>query len=309
MGTPNRRWTAAVLAFSIATLVATSAQSAHFKEYGETRYPIVLIPGLLGFDSLFGIVDYFAGIPEALTDAGAEVYFARGSLTNSSELRAAQLLPQLEEIAAISGADKLNLIAHSQGAIDARILAAMRPDLIASVTSVGGPHLGAPLADLVARPVIGALPAAGLGILADLIALITGSEDPNDVRAAMRFLSRDSMADFNRRYPAAIPATRCGQGAAVVDGVHYFSWSGVGSLTNPIDLLDVFWTLTSLISEEPNDGLVGRCSSHLGTVIRDNYFHNHIDETNMLVGLIFAWGAKPPTLFRTHANRLKNAGL
>ena len=98
-------------------------------------------------------------------------------------------------------------------------------------------------------------------------------------------------------------------GAAIVNGVHYYSWSGVGSITNPLDLLDVFWTLTSLISEEPNDGLVGRCSSHLGTVIRDDYFHNHIDETNMLVGLVFAFGAKPPSLFRAHANRLKNRGL
>jgi triacylglycerol lipase len=35
-----------------------------------------------------------------------------------------------------------------------------------------------------------------------------------------------------------------------------------------------------VVYPEANDGLVGKCSSHLGTVIRDNYFHNHLDEVN-----------------------------
>ena len=60
---------------------------------------------------------------------------------------------------------------------------------------------------------------------------------------------------------------------------------------------------------EANDGLVGRCSSHLGTVIRDNYFHNHLDEVNQILGLVSIFESNPTTVFRTHANRLKNAGL
>lgn len=95
----------------------------------------------------------------------------------------------------------------------------------------------------------------------------------------------------------------------MVNGIHYYSWSGVGKLTNPLDPLDPMWRATSLIGNERNDGMVGRCSSHLGTVIRDNYFQNHIDETNMLFGLVAPFAAKPKTLYRKHANRLKNAGL
>ena len=60
---------------------------------------------------------------------------------------------------------------------------------------------------------------------------------------------------------------------------------------------------------EANDGLVGRCSSHLGTVVRDNYFQNHLDEVNQILGLVSIFETSPPTLFRDHANRLKNAGL
>ncbi|HKA30564.1 MAG TPA: hypothetical protein VKH82_14375, partial [Candidatus Binatia bacterium] len=31
--------------------------------YTKTKYPIVLAHGLFGFDQLFGVIDYFFGIP------------------------------------------------------------------------------------------------------------------------------------------------------------------------------------------------------------------------------------------------------
>ena len=106
-----------------------------------------------------------------------------------------------------------------------------------------------------------------------------------------------------------MPATACGEGAAVVNGIRYYSWSGTGILTNALDVSDAALALTSLFYAEANDGLVGRCSSHLGTVIRDNYFQNHLDEVNQVLGLVSIFESNPTTLFRSHANRLKNAGL
>jgi triacylglycerol lipase len=44
-------------------------------------------------------------------------------------------------------------------------------------------------------------------------------------------------------------------------------------------------------------------------VIRDNYFHNHIDEINHALGLVSIFETNPKTLFRNHASRLKNLGL
>ena len=201
-------------------------QAAATSDYAATRYPIVLMPGLLGFDQLLGALDYFPGIPEALVEGGAQVYAARGSMLGSVATRAAQIVPQLEEIKAISGAARLNLIAHSQGALEARLIAATRPELVASVTSIGGPNTGAALADLVVRPVVGALPAAGLALLGELMRLLVGSDDPNDVHAAMASLTTAGVAAFNAAYPAALPAQRCGEGAPVVDGIRYYSWSG-----------------------------------------------------------------------------------
>jgi triacylglycerol lipase len=80
-------------------------------------------------------------------------------------------------------------------------------------------------------------------------------------------------------------------------------------LTNALDVSDGLLGLTSLFYPEANDGLVGRCSSHLGDVIRDDYFQNHLDEVNQVLGLVSIFESNPKTLFRNQANRLKNLGL
>ncbi|VEB43459.1 Lactonizing lipase precursor [Chromobacterium violaceum] len=63
---------------------------------------------------------------------------AEVSATGSNETRGEQLLQQVRRILAITGAQKVNLIGHSQGAPTARYVAGVRPDLVASVTTVGG---------------------------------------------------------------------------------------------------------------------------------------------------------------------------
>lgn len=277
--------------------------------HAATRHPIVLIPGIFGFEKLLGTVEYFPAIREALADGGAQVFIVFGSGVNSSEVRAGQIVPQLEEIKAITGAERLNLIAHSQGSIDARIIAARRPDLVASLTSIGGPHKGAALADRLLTPA-GALAQPLVGALGDLMTLLAGSTHPNDVRPALEAMSTEGMARFNAAHPAGVPTSACGQGDAVVGGIRYYSWSGVGNLTNALDLLDPLWVVNGVSSPlDRNDGLVSRCSSHFGQVIRDDYPQNHIDETNMVFGLVMPFGPRPPTLYRNHANRLKNVGL
>jgi pimeloyl-ACP methyl ester carboxylesterase len=66
---------------------------------------------------------------------------------DSSEVRGEQLLVQIERIRRETGADKVNLIGHSQGSLTARYAAAKRPEWVASVTSVAGPNHGSELAD------------------------------------------------------------------------------------------------------------------------------------------------------------------
>src|SRR5262245_17228391 len=178
------------------------AASARGTGYTQTRYPIVLAHGMGGFDRLFGVYEYFYGIPAELRAGGAKVYVTNVSAFGDADARGEQLLAQVEYIAAASGAGKVNLVGHSQGGIDVRYVLAARPDLVASVTTVGTPHEGADLADwLVAHTdadgftgaVVDALGSA-LGFVLDLLA---GTDHPQDAIAALNQLSSAGMSAFN----------------------------------------------------------------------------------------------------------------
>ncbi len=280
----------------------------------KTRYPIVLAHGLAGFDELFGVFEYFFGIPNALRDRGATVFVTQVSAFNSTAARGEQLLDQVETIVAITGKPKVNLIGHSHGGLDVRYVASVRPDLVASATAVAGPHKGADLADFLRANVENGSFTEGVlsffaNSLGTVLGLLSGSTDPQDAVLALDALTASGAAAFNAQHPQGVPTSACGQGASSVNGVRYYSWSGTGILTNVFDLSDPALALTSLFYDLPNDGLVDRCSSHLGSVIRDNYFQNHLDEVNQLLGLVSIFESNPRTLFRNHANRLKNAGL
>lgn len=302
-----------------ATLTATlcvgaMATDVHAAGYTETEYPIILAHGLSGFDSLFGVVDYWPGIVWELERDGAEVFVTEVSQFNDTAVRGQQLLDQVEEIVALTGSPKVNLVGHSHGGLDARWVAAQRPDLVASVTTVGSPHQGAELADFVrfllvedsfGESILGGI-TGGLG---SVLALLSGTSNPQDPIAALDALTSDGLDEFNADYPQGLPASPCGEGPAVVDGVRYFSWSGTRPLTNVFDVSDGLFAFTTLVYAEDNDGVVGRCSSHLGTVIRDDYQQNHLDEVNLAFGLVHWFSVNPKTLYRQHANRLANLGL
>lgn len=282
--------------------------------YTATKYPVVLCHGMAGFDSLFGVLDYFYGVESSLTSSGAKVFITHVPQFNSSEARGEALLAQVEHIVAVSGKAKVNLIGHSHGGLDARYVAAVRPDLVASVTTVGTPHKGAELATFLRNNIKnGGFSELVLSTLASslgtLLGLLSGHTTTQDSLAALDSLSKTGAAAFNAKYPAGLPTTTCGQGASTANGVRYYSWSGTSSLTNILDVGDGALGVSSLVYGEDNDGLVGKCSSHLGTVLRDDYSMNHLDEVNQLFGLTALFATNPKTVFRTQANRLKNDGL
>lgn len=288
-----------------------------WSSYAKTRYPIVLAHGMGGFDAI-GPIEYFYGIPGNLTTNGARVYITTVASFSNSTVRGEQLLKQIKTIQAITGAPKVNIIGHSQGTLDARYVAGVAPQRVASVTGVGGPNTGSPVADLV-TDVSGVVGPELTGVLGsvvngffDFVNLLSGATYEQDSLAGLAQLSAPEMAAFNARFPGGMPAASnpCGQGAASANGVRYYSWGGTGVLTNPLDISDYPLSLTSLaFGFEPNDGLVGRCSSHLGSVVRDNYFMNHLDEVNQVLALRSLFETNPVSVFRQHANRLKKAGL
>lgn len=286
-----------------------------FANYTQTKYPIVLVHGIFGFDDIVGI-DYFYGIPQALTSDGAQVFVASVSAANSSQLRGEQLLVQVEYILALTGAEKVNLFGHSQGAQTVRYVASVKPELVASVTSIGGVNWGSKVADIVRNTVPeGSFTEAFADTLANgfaaIISFFSGQTmQPQDALAALEVLTTSGTLSFNQRYPEGVPNHYCGEGEMLAsNGVMYFSWSGSKGLTNILDPLDGAISLLSLAFSEPSDGLVSSCSSHLGLVIKDNYKMNHLDEINHSFGIHHLFETDPVTVYRRHANRLKNIGL
>ncbi|WP_417174744.1 esterase/lipase family protein [Vibrio alginolyticus] len=299
--------------FTLVTVPITSVYAA--TGYTQTKYPIVLVHGLFGFDTLAG-VDYFFGIPHSLTKDGAKVYVAQVSATNSSEVRGEQLLAQVETLLAATGAEKVNLIGHSHGGPTTRYVASVRPDLVASVTSIGGVNKGSKVADLVRGTVSEGSGSEQLAVklaqgLTTLINLLSGGSDlDQDPLASLAALTTEGSLAFNQHYQEGVPTSECGNGDLLAsNGVYYYSWTGSSTFTNVFDPTDAAMMVLGLAFDGPNDGLVGACSTHLGKVIRDDYQMNHLDEINGLLGIHHLFETDPVTLYRQHANRLKLQGL
>lgn len=285
--------------------------------YAKTQNPVVLAHGIAGFSNIAG-VDYFYGVPADLTANGAKVFVSLASSFNASgDVRGEQLLRQVEIISALNQGRKVNLIGHSQGGLDSRYVAGVKPQLVASVTSVGTPHTGTAVADLVLKVAkgepTGLLQSVASGIVNVAAKLITGlsggNYDQNSL-GALDTLSTAGSAKFNQRFPAGLPTTACGTGATSHNGIKLYSWGGTQPLTNVLDPLDVLFGTSSLaFMGKASDGMVERCSNHFGQIIRDNYAMNHGDLVNQVLGLTYLFETSPKTVYRQHVNRLKNAGL
>ncbi|MCG6576731.1 triacylglycerol lipase [Pseudomonas sp. AF32] len=286
-----------------------------------TQFPILLVHGLFGFDRVAG-GQLFQGIKQTLRAAGARVFIPHLSATHTNEARGEELLTQVDRVLSGTGATRVNLIGHGQGALAARYAAAVAPDRIASVTSVSGPNHGSELADFLRKALTpGRLPehvASKVATLfADFISLLGGQAQlPHHAIAALGALTTEGVGAFNDKFPQGLPKNWGSKGPDVVNGVRYYSWSGTlqdapGDAPDAAAPLQAFCRAFSeyFITEAgQNDGLVGRFSSHLGKVIRSDYPMDHMDAIDQGSGRARK-GADPVALYVKHAERLRKAGL
>ncbi len=316
-GRSGRRLLAMTATVAVTLLAAGSANAwcIFSCSYAKTKYPIVLAHGFLGADSYLGIIDYWYGIEDYIEDKGGTVYVTETSAANSSAARGEQLIVQLDELRAIRGKpnEKYNLIGHSQGGLDVRYVAGVRPDLVASITTVGSPHTGVDFVDQFGGDIGGLTDFLGSAV--EILWGLLGNDNPVDMQAALEQFSPSAIASFNDDpvFGQGMPTTYCGEGEAVSQTPagprRNYSWTGDDPYTNALDPLDPAFAIVALLFDEPNDGLVEVCGAHFGDVLRDDYKMNHLDEVNQMLGITAIFETDPKTVFRNHANRLKKAGL
>ena len=115
------------------------------------RYPVLLVHGM-GFrdDQPIG---YWGRIPRVLESAGCRIFYGNQDSNASIETNGAHLARRIDEILAETGAEKVNIIAHSKGGLDARyaISTLGMGDRVASLTTMSTPHHGSKTVDLLLR--------------------------------------------------------------------------------------------------------------------------------------------------------------
>ena len=147
----------------------------------NTRYPIVLVHGLAMKDTFF--MKSWGRIDRLLRVQGYTVYKSNADGFGTVESNAAQLKAEIEDILRETNADKVNIIAHSKGGLDAKYMITdlgMAPK-VASLTTLCTPHRGAPIASFVMRLPKFAVKYAAFWV--DLAYRILGDKDPDSFTA------------------------------------------------------------------------------------------------------------------------------
>ena len=204
-----------------------------------TRYPILLIHGT-GFRDWKGL-GYWGRIPKALERHGARIFFGGQDAWATVEENAAHLKKRVQQILEQTGCQKVNIIAHSKGGLEARYLVSslgMGP-YVASVTLISTPNHGSKTMDLIFR-----LPQPLLrlaGIFVNGWFRFIGDRHPDFCSACVEFTTSWAKT-FNLRNPD-------------VPGVLYRSYAGVMS-SFCSDLFMWWQNLIISLVEGRNDGLV-----------------------------------------------------
>ena len=117
----------------------------------KTKYPILLIHGA-GFRDLKWPL-YWGRIPTVLSAGGAVLYYGKQDCWATVEDNAKALKSRIRDILEETESEKINIIAHSKGGLEARMVASSlgMGKTIASITTIGTPHRGSKTIDRIIK--------------------------------------------------------------------------------------------------------------------------------------------------------------
>lgn len=118
---------------------------------GSVQYPILFVHGL-GFHD-HKIINYWGRIPKRLTQQGAQIFYGCQDSHASMEDNAHFLYERVQQIVRETGAEKVNIIAHSKGGLDSRWMISYLDQgaHVASLTTLSTPHRGSRTIDALLR--------------------------------------------------------------------------------------------------------------------------------------------------------------
>ena len=239
-------------------------------------YPIVLAHGVCRFDALLNDaldldnnddpeldnLHYFKGIRTMLKQKGYIVYHSNVAWAAGVEKRADDLKENLLKILKETQAEKINIIAHSMGGLDARhMMFNDRSDgeihqRVASLTTISTPHEGSPFADW------------GLDNLTLLHSLI---QKLGVDLSALKDLRTDTCKTFNEHQDVKEFEMAC------KDTIKFRTYAGKQDFWGIFSGLKIPFEIIRK-TEGENDGMVSVRSARW----RDEYFQGTLDKTDHL---------------------------
>lgn len=203
------------------------------------KYPIMLVHGLGFHDNLF--FKNWGRIPDALRKEGCRVFFGNQDGNATVEENGKALYKRIRSILKKTGAEKMNVIAHSKGGMEMRYaISTLGADkYVASLTTVATPHNGSKTMDLIMRSPKWLIGAAAFCY--DTLSYFIGDKHPDSYKALESFTTKYTKR-FNKENPDS-------------PNVYYQSYAFLlrNQLGEPLEFLP--YTLVKLI-EGDNDGFM-----------------------------------------------------
>lgn len=213
----------------------------------KTKYPVVLVHGMMAKD--FPFWPAFRGITDFLKKHDISVYVTNQDGVGAIDTNALQLKAEIEAIIQKENCEKVNIIAHSKGGLDARYMISCldMEKQVASLTTLSTPHHGSGLSARLLQ-----MPRFFSRILAfsnDTLFRLLGDHHP-DIMQLGRDLTAEAMDRFNENVVNA-------------PSVYYQSFSSA-TTSKKAFLRFIPYQISRYCEQDDTDGMVSVTSSRWG---------------------------------------------
>jgi len=237
-------------------------------EICKTNYPLVLIHGV-GFRD-FKYVNYWGRIPKELIRQGATVYYGNQEAFGTVQHNANDIKEKILNIIKETGCEKVNIIAHSKGGLDARYMVSKleMASYVASITMMSSPHKGVKFVDIACH--MPDMIYRGISNAFNKYFKLIGDNNPDFYTATKQFSTYNSKI-FNEEVKDVVE-------------IYYQSYATVMKNLFSDYILSIPYVLVK-ITEGDNDGLVSTDSAKWGEfrgVIENNKHRRGISHGDII---------------------------